>query len=225
MENIKVLIVDNNLFYRTGITHVLSGEPEMEVIETSPDVEITDLIEKEYPEIILLDTGSSSSGLTLGKKIIQRYPSIRVIMISSSPNDDELFSLVKIGAVAYIDKNCDPKEMIAIIRETFRGKYPINDTIFSRPKVAEQVLQQFQKLSNQKATETITAPITPRETQILSYICNGNSNKQIADLLNISEQTIKNHVSSILRKLNANDRAHAAMLAVRRGLISLQDLE
>ena len=73
-----------------------------------------------------------------------------------------------------------------------------------------------------KTMETITAPVTPRETQILNYIAEGNSNKQIARILEISEQTIKNHVSSILRKLNANDRAHAVALAIRNGWISAE---
>jgi len=225
MNKVKILIIDSNLFFRAGIKQILSGEPELEVIESSPNGELTRLIEAEYPDVILLDCGSSPTSLALGKKIIQRYPNIRFIMLSLNPDDTELFNVVKIGAVAYLDKNCDPKEMISTIRKSCQGKYPINDSIFSRPKVAEQVLQEFQKLSSQKAAEIITAPITQRETQILSYICNGDSNKQIAELLNISEQTIKNYVSSILRKLNANDRAHAAILAVRRGLISLQDLQ
>jgi DNA-binding NarL/FixJ family response regulator len=87
--------------------------------------------------------------------------------------------------------------------------------------VARQVLHEFQDMAD--LGESIVAPLTHRERQILTYIADGNTNKQIANILNISEQTIKNHVSAILRKLNANDRAHAVVLAIRRGLIRLND--
>ena len=224
MDKIKVLVIDSNVFYRTGIKQVISQEPDLEAIESGPLDSVNEIVETEYPDIIMLGGDLMDGGLTLATKLRRRYPSIRLVILSTGEDDKEIFNAVKLGAVAYINKNCDVKQLVATIRETFRGKYPINDSIFSRPKVAEQVLLQFQKL-NRRADESVAAPITQRETQILTYICNGNSNKQIADLLNISEQTIKNHVSSILRKLNANDRAHAAMLAVRRGLISLEDLE
>jgi DNA-binding NarL/FixJ family response regulator len=90
----------------------------------------------------------------------------------------------------------------------------------TRPSVAKHVLNEFQSLASLGSNmETIVAPLTVRERQILNHIANGNTNKQIARLLSISEQTIKNHVSAILRKLNANDRAHAVVLAIRHGLI------
>jgi DNA-binding NarL/FixJ family response regulator len=91
----------------------------------------------------------------------------------------------------------------------------------TRPKVAQRVLKQFEDISSMgRAIETVIAPLTRRETQILDYVAEGNTNKQIADILGISEQTIKSHVSAILRKLNANDRAHAVALAIRNGWIS-----
>jgi DNA-binding NarL/FixJ family response regulator len=96
----------------------------------------------------------------------------------------------------------------------------------TRPKIARHVLRQFEDFASMgKALETVAAPLTTRETQILNYIANGNTNKQIAAVLQISEQTIKNHVSAILRKLNANDRAHAVVLAIRHGWISIQAKE
>ena len=223
-EKIKVLIIDKQSFFRIGMLNTLSKEPDLEIFEHEPEGDIPALIETKYPDVILLGIdGMVIAGLELGKNIVRRYPNIRLIIISSASDDTELFDAVKIGAVAYINKDCKPDDLISTIRDTYRGRYPINDTIFTRPKVAEQVLQQFQRMTSQKMEEVVAAPITQRETQILTYICNGNSNKQIADMLDISEQTIKNHVSSILRKLNANDRAHAVVLAVRRGLISIDE--
>lgn len=224
VEKIKVLIIDRHSFFRIGMLNTLSKETDFTLLDHEPEGDLTGLIETEYPDVILLGIeGMPIAGLELGRNIVRRYPNIRLVILSSTPDDTELFDAVKIGAVAYINKECKPEDLITIIRDTYRGKYPINDSILTRPKVAEQVLQQFQKMHSQKMEDVVAAPITQRETEILTYICNGNSNKQIADTLNISEQTIKNHVSSILRKLNANDRAHAVVLAVRRGLISIDE--
>jgi len=110
-----------------------------------------------------------------------------------------------------------------IIKKASHGEYPINDSVSSRPKVAWRVLRQFQDIAAIGMTiEDITTPLTSKEVQILNYIAEGNTNKRIASILGISEQTIKNHVSAILRKLNANDRAHAVFLALRNGWISIE---
>ena len=101
------------------------------------------------------------------------------------------------------------------------GEHPINESLTNRPKVAEQVLQQFQELSLRSEAEVLVSPLTPRETEILNHIAQGLLNKQIASKLGISEQTIKNHVTSILRKLNANARTEAVVVAIKQGLIKL----
>ena len=134
------------------------------------------------------------------------------------------FETIKIGPMAYIEKIISIQELVSTIRRVLRGEYPINDSLLAAPKVAEHVLRQFQEMVSMGiAVENITAPITNRETHILRYIADENSNKKIAQILEIREQTIKNHVSSVLRKLNANDRAHAVMLAIRQGWISADD--
>jgi len=107
------------------------------------------------------------------------------------------------------------------IRRVARGEHPINESLTTRPKLAEQVLHQFQELSWRSETEDFLSPLTPREKEILDYIAQGYLNKQIAAELDISEQTIKNHVTSILRKLNANARTEAVVIAIKQGLISI----
>ena len=111
--------------------------------------------------------------------------------------------------------------MVETVRRVARGEHPINESLTTRPKVAEQVLLQFQELSRRDQVEQFISPLTPREMQILKYIGMGYLNKQIAAELGISEQTIKNHVTSILRKLNANARTEAVVLALKQGLIKL----
>ncbi|MBE0480248.1 MAG: response regulator transcription factor, partial [Dehalococcoidia bacterium] len=179
------------------------------------------------PDVVMLDIGYPFlNGLDLGKRIARNFPGTKVVMLSANPedDDDELFEVIKIGAVAYLrSKQCSPTELVAIMKRAAAGEYPINDSVSTRPKVAWRVLRQFQDMSSMgKTLEEITAPLTSKEIQILTHIAEGNSNKRIANLLGISEQTIKNHVSAILRKLNANDRAHAVFLAIRNGWISVQ---
>ena len=120
-----------------------------------------------------------------------------------------------------MSKELTAGELIETVRRVARGEHPINEALTDRPKVAEQVLHQFQELYWRSEAEGVIAPLTPRETEILNYIAKGYLNKQIAAELDISEQTIKNHVTSILRKLNANARTEAVVVAIKQGLISI----
>jgi len=225
VNNILVMIIDKQTFFRAGVCQALSQQPDFEVLEGAPDDNPLGIIEESSPNVVLLDIDFPSlSGLKLGRQIIRHHPNIRLIMLSPNLDNGELFEIIKTGAVAYLNKNTTGEDLASVIRQACRGEYPINDSLLAKPKVAEHVLRQFQDIVLMgKTMETITAPLTHREAQILNYIADGNSNKQIAKVLEISEQTIKNHVSSILRKLNANDRTHAAVLAIRHGWISAEE--
>jgi len=218
------MIIDKQAFFRAGMRQALSQQSDFKILDCDPAQEPLELIEADSPDVVLLDIDFPAlSGLELSRKIARRHPSTRVVILSLNHNDEELFEVIKTGAVAYLNKNTTVEELASIIRRSCSCEYPINDSLIARPKVAEHVLKQFQDIvSMGKTMETLTAPLTHRETQILNYIAEGNSNKQIARILGISEQTIKNHVSSILRKLNANDRAHAVALAIRNGWISTE---
>jgi DNA-binding NarL/FixJ family response regulator len=221
MEKIKVMIIDDQAFFRAGVRSALSQQSDFEILDCDPSQDILGLIESSLPGVVLLGSDlATHSGLELGRLIARNYPDTKVIMLSPDPNDEELFEVIKTAAVACLNKNTSGEELASTIRRASRGEYPINNSL-ARPMVAQQVLKQFQNLTSMgKVMETIVAPLTQRETQILNYVADGNTNKQIAQILGISEQTIKTHVSAILRKLNANDRAHAAVLAVRHGWIS-----
>ncbi len=225
MNKVTVMIVDRLAFFRAGLREILSEQADFELVDCDPNQDVLEIIEAREPDVLLLDIDYPSlNGLDMIQEIVRSYPAIRVIMLSSNPDDDELFQVTKSGAVAYLDKNAAVEELTETIRRAHHGEYPINDSLIATPMVAERVLRQFQSMvSMETSAEGIVARLTPRETQILNYITTGNSNKQIAHVLGISEQTIKNHVSAILRKLNANDRAHAVVLAIRKGWISLEE--
>ncbi|HEY93181.1 MAG TPA: response regulator transcription factor [Dehalococcoidia bacterium] len=225
MNGITIIIIDKQAFFRAGMHQALSQQSEFKILDCDPAQEPLELIEANSADVALLDIDFPAlSGLELSRRIARRHPNTRVVILSPNHNDEELFEVIKTGAVAYLNKNTTAEELVNIISRACRGEYPINDSLIARPKVAEHVLKQFQDIvSMGKTMETLTAPLTHRETQILNYVAEGNSNKQIARILEISEQTIKNHVSSILRKLNANDRAHAVALAMRNGWILVEE--
>ena len=185
--------------------------------------EVLSTIDTLPPDVALIDIdGPSGDGLTLARRIKQRLPNIGVIVLTSNPNDTQLFQALKAQAAAYLNKEITADQLVDIVGRVARGGHPLNESLTTRPKVAEQVLHQFQELSWRDEVEAFIAPLTSRETEILNYMARGYLNKQIAIELGISEQTIKNHVTSILRKLNANARTEAVVVAIKQGLISLE---
>ena len=223
MNKIRVVIVSQQSLFRQGIEHSLSG---MEDIEISGAAEVNDevlsAIDTLPPDVALMDIdGPSDSGLTLAKRIKQRSPNSAVVVLTSNPSDAQLFQALKAQAMAYLNKEITADQLANIIRRVANGEHPINESLTTQPKVAEQVLHQFQELTWRSEAEGFISPLTPREKEILNYIAQGYLNKEIAIELDISEQTIKNHVTSILRKLNANARTEAVVVAIKQGLISI----
>jgi DNA-binding NarL/FixJ family response regulator len=213
------MTIDEQAIFRAGVRQALSRQPDLEILECDPTQNTLELIETTLPDVALLGTDLTSlSGINLARKIAQYYPNTKVIVLSPEPSDEELFEVIKTAAAGCLSKKATSDELANTIRRVHSGEYPINESLMTRPSVAKQVLNQFRGFT--KTMEGIAAPLTRRETQILTYVAGGNSNKEIARILTISEQTIKNHVSAILRKLNANDRAHAVALALHSGWIS-----
>ena len=221
MNKIRVMVCDEQPFFRSGVAQALSRQAEYEIIESDPSDSPLAKIEAAMPDVVLLGSDlTSQNGLELGRKIVRIFPNIRVIILSPDPGDTELFEVIRTAAVACVRKNSTADELLETINRACRGEYPINESLFS-PNIAQKILHNFQQLTEDDADLDVVTPLTQRERQILIHVTDGLTNKQIATELKISEQTIKNHVSAILRKLNANDRAHAAVLAIRRGYIPL----
>jgi len=223
-QNIKIWIFSQQPLFRQGIRDSLSN---VEDIEIAGEAKLTDkmsmTIEVMPPDVAVVDIDAApDSGLNLANRIKQVTPSTAVIVLASSINDEQLFEAIRSRASAYLSKDISSDELSDVVRRVAHGEHPINDSLNNRPKVAAQILDQFQALSQQQEVESLISPLTSRETEIVDYMAQGYANKQIAVKLNISEQTIKNHVTSILSKLDANARTEAVVKALRRGLISFQ---
>ena len=219
----SVFIIDGQPLFRQGIRTSLSNLPDVEVCgESEVNEQALSTIEASPPDVVLLDiVVPSLDGLKLCRALKKHLPGTSVIVITPQPDDWQILEAIKAHASAYLSRTVTIEELAETIRRCSRGEHPINESLVGRPKLAEQVLQQFYELSTEKEAASFISPLTPRETEILDYMAQGYLNKQIADVLNVSEQTIKNHITSILRKLNANARTQAVIVAIKKGLITI----
>ena len=177
------------------------------------------------PDIVLMDLSlPAPGGIETTQRIKRELPSTAIIVLAVSEDEDALFDAIKAGAAAFILKDVGPDDLVTIIRRVVAGEYLINDKVFAKPAVASRVLKEFRELAvyGQEAAP-IFAPLSPREVEILDNIAQGMTNKQVAYALSISEQTVKNHMSSILRKLSVNDRTQAVVYAMRQGWIRMPE--
>jgi len=222
MESIWVFLVDSQAHHREGIKRALLKEDDIEVLREAEDgEEALNQIKALAPDVVILEPNLPFlNGFDLTRQIRRYSPITSVVMFTSDDDDDHFFLAIRAGAAGCLSKRASYEELICQVRKAYRGEYPINESLLTRPGVALRVLQQFQDmLLLEREVEPLLSPLSPREKEILEHIAQGNANKEIADALGIRNQTVKNHIASIMRKLAANDRTHAVVLALRHGLI------
>ncbi|MEA2674178.1 MAG: two-component system, NarL family, nitrate/nitrite response regulator NarL [Chloroflexota bacterium] len=225
-DKIRILVVDDHALFRGGITQVLSRERDFEVVGEAADgraaIEMAGAVS---PSIVLMDLSlPAPGGLETTQRIRREFPATAVIVMAQDEDEESLFASIKAGAAAFVIKDISPEDLVHVIRRVSQGEFLINDKVFSKPAVASRVLKEFRELAvyGQEA-QPIFAPLSPREVEILDNIAQGMTNKQVAYALSISEQTVKNHMSSILRKLAVNDRTQAVVYAMRQGWIKMPE--
>jgi DNA-binding NarL/FixJ family response regulator len=226
MSRIQILIVDDHPLFRRGIRWSLENEHDLLVVGEAADGQAAiQQVDMTMPDVVLIDINMPvMSGLEVTRIIKRRHPQMGVIILTMHEDDEQLFHAIRVGAAAYCTKDVEAEELIRLIRKVARGEYLINENVLSRPFVASRVLDQFRELSQMDTVnEGVFSPLTPREVEILDCVAQGNSNKEIARILSISDQTVKNHITSILRKLAVNDRTQAVIYALRHGWIKLTE--
>ena len=221
-----ILLVDDHALFRVGMRQILEREPDFDIVGEADDGRAAYTLAVEAsPDVILLDLSlPAPGGIDATTRIKRELPSTGIITLAVAEDEDQLFDAIKAGAAAFVLKDVSPSDLVTVIRRVRSGEYLINDKVFARPAVAGRVLKEFRELAiyGQDAAP-IFAPLSPREVQILDNIARGMTNKQVAYELSISEQTVKNHMSSILRKLSVNDRTQAVVYAMRQGWIKIPD--
>lgn len=226
-EKIRMMIVDDHPLFRQGLRRVLELEDDLSIeCEASDGQQALDQARDTKPQVVLMDINlPTMNGLQVTRELTATRSDVAVIILTAYHDDEQMLHALRAGASAYFPKDVDPQELVRAIHEAAKSNYVVNDTVLAKPQVATWLLNQFEQMAvaGDDGPEFAFQPLSTREMEILKCITRGQSNKEIARLLGISRQTVKNHMTSILRKLAVNDRTQAAVYALRRGWIRLQD--
>jgi DNA-binding NarL/FixJ family response regulator len=223
----KLLIVDDHPLFRQGLRDVLETDPQLRVVGEAADGEVA--IERSMelePDVILMDINlPTSNGLQVTRQIRARQPDVKVIMITGYDDAEQVFHAIRAGASAYCPKDITPEALIRTIYAVRDGLFVIGETTMSYEEVVHWVEQKLGHLAGSLTSEAeeMFVPLSPREMEILEHVTHGLSNKEIAYKLGISHQTVKNHMTAILRKLRVDDRTQAAVYALSRGWVRVDN--
>lgn len=221
--DIRVLVVDDQAIVRQGLTVILQHQPGITVCGAARDGEeaLSRVVECR-PDVVLMDLNMPGlNGIHATRRIVEQFPAIHVVILTTYDDDEWVFDAIRAGARGYLLKDCEADEILAAIRGVMAGEVRID------PAVAGKVLHEFRRLAggpvvrHRSATEPQLESLTERELAVLQEMAQGKSNREIAEALYLSEGTVKNYVSAIIAKLQANDRTQATIMALKRGLATL----
>jgi NarL family two-component system response regulator LiaR len=214
---IRVVIVDDHTVVRQGLRFLLEQEEGIEVVAECADGPAAMHAVRTYaPTVVLLDLFMpGENGISVLSQIKAERPATQVLMLTSSTADEHLLAAVRAGALAYLPKTAPIDRVVESVRAAARGESLLE------PRIAARLVRELRE-----ATSTRRQPLdqlSPRELEVLGVLAHGRSNREIARTLNISEETVKAHVSSILAKLHLADRTQAAIFGLQQGLVPLED--
>ncbi len=226
-EKVSLLIVDDHPVFRQGLIDVLETDANMSVIGEAADGEVAiEMAHEVKPDVILMDINLPTiNGLQVTRKIKSQSQDVKVIMITGYDDAEQVFHALRAGASAYCPKDITPEELISIIYTVKGGNYYVDGKTMNYDELMAWVEQKVGRFAGPLVSDSdeLFIPLSPREMEILEHVTRGLSNKEIAYKLGISHQTVKNHMTAILRKLRVDDRTQAAVYALRHGWVRLED--
>jgi NarL family two-component system response regulator LiaR len=214
---IRVLVVDDHKVVREGMQFLLEQEPDLQVVgQCSDGQEAVEAVARQLPSVVLLDLLMPGlDGLNALRQIKAESPTTQVVILTSHTGEEHMFDAIKAGATSYLLKTAGAREVIDAVRAAAHGESLLD------PSVAARVLEELRGPSRQAPSPV--NQLTPREAEVLTLVARGRSNRAIGEQLFISEETVKTHISNILAKLHLADRTQAAIYALRKGLVPLDD--
>jgi len=209
MEPLRILLVDDHVLFRKGLAALMVPRQDVEVVGEAGDGREGIVLAREtVPDVILMDIHMPEcDGLEATEIIKREMPHVRIVMLTISDDDQDLFTAIKNGADGYLLKDLEPQQLFDMLEGLRRGQAPISGVLAAR------VLKEFRQPAGMRDE------LTPRETEVLEWVAKGATNKEIAQALNITENTVKIHLRNILEKLHLRNRIQAAVYAVRQGLV------
>jgi len=211
MDKVKVIIADDHALVREGLRRLLELDPNIEVLTEVGDGQgAINMVRKLRPDVVLMDVNMPGTDGIVATKVIKReMPSIRVIALTIY-EDEEVIEMVRAGVSAYVLKDVAGSELIDTIYRVMNGEVVIH------PRVASRLVRELTRTDRKKDT----VRLTKRERDVLTCLVKGHSNKEMADSMFISEKTVKNHLTSIFRKLGVKDRTQAAVYALKNNIVA-----
>lgn len=217
MKRIRVLLVDDQGLFREGLRTILSVLPEIEVVgEAANGEEALQRCRTTHPNVVLMDLRMPvMDGAEATRQLQSLDPDIKVIVLTTFDDDEQVFDALRAGAVGYLLKDTASSKLDEAIHAAARGES------FLQPSIATKVVAEFSRLSRVTPSRQaqLPDPLSLREAEVLRQLAQGKSNKEIANALNLAEGTVKNHMTNILEKMNVLDRTQAALKAREMGLI------
>lgn len=216
MSQLRVLLVDDQVLFREAIANLISSREDMVVVgEAGDGAEAVEKARVLKPDIILMDIRMPRmDGLEATRRIKEEMPQANIVILTVSDDDDDLFEAIKSGAIGYLLKSLKAESLFERLKGVLHGEAALS------PLLATRVLEEFARLKRRRGNgEEDGSGLTDREKEVIQYVINGKSNKEIASALSIAESTVKRHLHNILEKLHLQNRAQAAAYAVRKGLV------
>jgi len=221
MSRTKVLLVDDQLLFRKGLRALLEAEDDLEIVsEASDGQEALDKVKAYRPDIVLMDVHMPGCDGIQGTRLIKAdHPDVKVVILTVSDEDDDLFEAIKAGAEGYLLKNLRPEELTQMLRSVMLNEAPVS------PAIASKLLGEFRRQPLHDEGPSNEPELTARERDVLQLVAEGLSNAEIGVKLCVVEGTVKNHLHNILEKLHLQNRVQAAAYAMRAGLVPLPPRE
>ena len=227
IQRISVLVVDDHPLFRDGLSKAIDLEDDILIVGQCADGEETlREVNRLQPDVVLLDINIPIlNGLQVTRQLKAEHPRIAVVVVTAYHDSEQVLHAMRTGASAYCSKDITPDEIIEIIRDVASGWYVVGQERMDERTLRSWISENVEAVTGPYAIdpEDHFVPLSPREMEILQFVVRGLSNKEIATELRISHQTVKNHMTSILKKLNVQDRTQAAVTALRHGWVRIHD--
>ena len=226
MDPIRIVVVDDHPLFRQGVVDTISLEPDLVVAgEATNGEDALDVIRNLNPDVAIVDVNlPGMNGQQVVQHLVNEKSTVRIMLLTAYDDAEQKLHAMKVGAAGYCVKDIRPEVLAQNVREIFHGKYVIGSDVLD-----EDQLERWLKPDSDDEASFYSVfsepyePLSKREMEVLGELTKGMSNKEIATSLGISHQTVKNHVTSILRKLDVDDRTQATLYALKRGWFRLQD--
>jgi DNA-binding NarL/FixJ family response regulator len=220
---IRLVVIEPSAILSAGVREVLDEAPGIEVVGYAATAgEAVELVDHEAPDVVLVDMALPEAGATEDTRRLHRGAPNSAFVVMGPDDDAGIIGAAEVGAVARVGDTADPAELVATIRRAAGGEDPLKDELMGRHDLVERIVD---AMRDAVLVDAIPTPIlTPRELDILRLVAAGGSNREISVSLGLSEQTVKNHLSTIFHKLGVPNRTHAVMYASRQGWLDLAEV-